>query len=424
MQHSSKLRFRSVAFGFWTAVLALSLFLSFGVAARLAAQARPSSDPIPLYLLVTLLNHGETAKVERQMQDNLPVTKTRLEDFLAERDQPFDDLGRFGATSGHEVHKEVLDNFMEENRSYSKVFEIYGRLANDSILPKRFEARRLRYEGAFYTHAGEDECGEHLDWEEAQKLYRQALERLDAGFALAKEVNETRVMASAKINIGSTLIRMLEPDKAIAAYTEGMRYADQLPGEMYKGMVRLNLGNTYIWIVEPEKSLDYAQSALESFKKMGRGTWQANALMVIANAQMEQKQFASSWETMRAALDLAIQSGEDRVRGKALVNLGNLAVLLKRPDAADYFQQAMEWFKTHGDVYTQIERETVQQDGLLHLSRLAEQGGDKELAEKYKKEFFDSLRDDPNRYEQVRNSPCYALYKARPSNKQQATGAR
>jgi len=402
-------------------VLALWCLFSMTHLPRLAAQATPSPDPAPLIILQNKLDHGQADDAERLMKDNLAATKNRLADLIDERDSRFDELGRFGATSGHEVHKEVLDQFLEENNRYAKLYDLYRRVSGDQVLYKRFEARRLRYEGAFFTHDGEDICGDQLDWEEAQKHYRLALERLDAGFALAKEVSDTRLMASAKINIGSTLIRMLEPEKAIEAYTEGMRYADQLTGEMYKGMVRLNMGNTYIWIVEPEKSLAYAQSALESFKKMGRGTWQANALMVIANAQMEQKQYASSWETMRAALDLAVQSGEDRVRGKALLNLGSLALMLKRPDAADYFKQAIEWFKTHGEVYTSIERETVQQDGLLSLSRVAEQAGDKALAEKYKNEFFDSIRANPERYEQVRSSPCYALYKARPSNKQQAS---
>lgn len=409
----------------WNLRSAAGWLLAIGCAAHLgggvvAAQSRPSADPVPLYLLATLVKYGEIEKAERQMKDNLPVTRQRLEELIAERDRRFDELGRFGATSGHEVHKEVLDNFLEENRHYSKLFEIYGRLANDSVLPKRFEARRLRYEGAYYTHAGEDECGEHLDWEAARRLYQEALDRLEAGFALAKEVNETRVMASAKINIGSTLIRMLEPERAIAAYKEGMSYADQLPGDMYKGMVRLNLGNTYVWIVEPEQSLQYAQDALAAFRRMGRGTWESNALMVIGNAQMLQKQYASSWETQRAALDLAMQSGEDRVRGKALLNLGVLALLLNRPDAANYIEQARDWYANHGDVYTQLERDVVAQDSLMMLSQAAQQAGDRELADRYKKQFTDTINVDPERYSQMRNSPCYALYKAQPSNKQQS----
>lgn len=388
---------------------------------RLAGQAGPSADPAPLFILLNKIDHNEMDDAERLMKDNLAVTKTRLEELINERDTRFDELGRFGATSGHEVHKEILDQFIQENVRYAKLFDLYRKLTGDEVLYKRFEARRLRYEGAFLTHEGEDVCGDTLDWAAAQKLYQEALEKLAAGFALAREVNDTRLMASAKINIGSTLIRMIEPEKAIEAYTEGMRYADQLPGEMYKGMVRLNMGNTYVWINEPDQSLSYAQSALESFRKMGRGTWEANAQLLIGNAQLEQKKFSSAWETLRMALDLAVQSGEDRVRGKALINLGSIALLLNRPaEAIDYVEQARDWFDKHGEVYTAIERETVAQDGLLLLSEAAKQAGNKDQAEQYRQEFLRSLAASPGRYNTVRESPCYALYKARPAKQQAA----
>jgi tetratricopeptide (TPR) repeat protein len=138
--------------------------------------------------------------------------------------------------------------------------------------------------------------------------------------------------------------------------------------------------------------------------------------MVIGNAQMQMKQFATSWETLRTALDLAIQSGEDRVRGKALVNLGAVALMLKRPEALTYLKQARDWYSNHGDVYTEIERETILQDSLMLMSRAAEQAGNEQDAERYKQEFLQSMSADPERYNQVRESPCYALYKARPAN--------
>ncbi|MSO19141.1 MAG: hypothetical protein EXQ56_01550 [Acidobacteria bacterium] len=381
------------------------------------AQAVPSEDPVPLIILMDKLDHGQVADAERYLKDNPPVIKKRLEELIEQRDTRFDELGRFGATSGHDIHKRVLDQFVSENLRYAKLFDLYRKVTGDQNIFKRFEARRLRYEGAFLTHDGEDLCGEEFNWDEARKHYQQSLDKLEAGFAIAKEINELRVMASAKINIGSTLIRMLETDRAIAAYKEGMEYADKLPGELYRGMVRLNLGNTYVWTVEPEKAFTYANDALTSFKKMGRGTWQSNAMMVIGNAQMEQKNFASSWETLSAALAVAKQSGEDRVRGKALMNLGAVAAQLKRPDAASYILEAQDWYRTHGEVFTQIERETVAVDGLMSLSRIYQQAGNKAEADKYRMAYHKAVGEDPDHYNLVRNSPCYALYKANPANK-------
>lgn len=408
--------FLNVARVFLTRIL-LWLVLPILSAALLAAQIPPSNDPAPLAIVLTRLERGDTEGAARLLKENLPVTRSRLEGVLEEIDRKFDEAGRFGATSGHGVHEDVLQQLLDGNNRYEKLFALYRTLSGDDKPYKRFEARKLRIEGAFYTHAGEDVCGDTLDWVEAQRQYRTALERLEAGFALAKEVNDLRIMASAKINMGSTLVRLVEPERAIEAYNEGMRYADQLPGEMYKGMVRMNLGNTYVWTQQPDRSLTYSQPALESFKKMGRGTWIANVLLTIGNAQLEQKKFSSAWETFRLTLDMAIQSGEDRVRGQVLLNLGTAAWQLKKPEAASYIQEAMEWFKgPQGEVYTALQREVVAQDGLRLLSWMAKEKGDDAAAEKYNKQFLESLGSDPDRYHKLRSSPCYAIYQARSSS--------
>ena len=385
----------------------------------LTAQAAPSSDPTPLALVLLRLERGDREGAARLLGENLPVTKSRLESVLGEVDRKFDEAGRFGATAGHDVHQQVLDRVLEDTRRYEKLFALYRTLSGDETLYKRLTARQLRIEGAHYTHAGEHACGDNLNWEEAQRLYHTAMERLEAGFALAKEVNDLRVMASAKNNMGSTLIRLIEPEKAIEAYNEGMLYANQVPGEMYKGLVNLNLGNTYVWTRDPDRSLAYSQSALEGFKKMGRGTWQSNAWMNIANAQLLQQKFASAWETMRVALDLATQSGEDRVRGRALLNLGMAGLQLKKPEAAAYILEAMEWYKgVTGKIYTPIEREAILQDGYRLLSQLARATGDEAAAAKYDKLFFESIGPDPDRYGKLRASPCFAIYTARPAASQ------
>jgi len=369
-----------------------------------------------LIIILTRLDKGDVAGAERLMKDNLPVMKRRLEEVVAGFDQKFDELGRSGATAGHDVHTEILQQFIDEVTRYEKLFDVYRRLSGDEVLYKRVEARRLRFEGAYYTHYGEDVCGEELNWVEAQRRYHVSLDRLNAAFALAKETNDVRLMASIMNNVGSTYIRLVQPEKAVQAYQEGMRYANQLPGEMYKGLVNLNLGNTYVWIGDAEKSLQYSQPALASFKRMGRDTWQANAMMNIANAYMRENKYSDAWETMRVALELAKQSGEDRIRGRALLNLGMLGVQLKKEDAPALIQEGLDWYAKEGrDVYTTIEREAVQQDGLRMLSRIARDNGNQAAAEKYDKQYFESLGSDPDRYGNLRASPCFAIYKGRPA---------
>ena len=352
----------------------LLLVVVFGTLAipRLSpAQVPPAPDPTPLSLIVLRLDEGDVAAAERLLGENMPVTKQRLEDKIAEFDEKFDELGRAGATGGHDVHTAVLQNFIDEVRRYQKLFDVYRGLSDDEALYKRAQARTLRFEGAYYTHFGEDACGDDLDWEEAQERYHTALEKLEAAFALAREVDDVRLMASTKINIGSTWIRLIEPEKAILAYEEAMQYAQQLSGDMYPGLVNLNLGNTYVWLGDPEKSLPYSEASLAAFRRMGRGTWQANAAMNIGNAQLRQQRFSSAWESLSLALELAKRSGEDRIRGRALLNLGMAAWQLKRPGGLSPRPEALEWYAGEGkEIYTPIEGEVVAQDGLRMLSQI------------------------------------------------------
>ena len=80
-------------------------------------------------------------------------------------------------------------------------------------------------------------------------------------------------------------------------------------------------------------------------------------------------------------------------------------------------KEAQEWYKSHGDVFTEIERETVAVESLNMLARIYDSQGNKAEADKYRKAYTAAVAADPDRYNEVRSSPCYALYKANPQNK-------
>ena len=101
------------------------------------AQVPPAPDPTPLSLVLLRLDAGDVAAAERLLGENMPVTKQRLEEKIAEFDQKFDELGRAGATGGHDVHTAVLQNFIDEVRRYQNLFDVYRRLSDDEALYKR-----------------------------------------------------------------------------------------------------------------------------------------------------------------------------------------------------------------------------------------------------------------------------------------------
>ncbi|MBI1956727.1 MAG: tetratricopeptide repeat protein [Acidobacteria bacterium] len=377
-----------------------------------APQPHTEEDPAMARILLWQLDRGETAKAERLLRANLPQVEKRLEEMIQEIDRERDIAGRFGAVSIW--FGPGWGELAAKTQHYEKLFDFYRRISGNENLYKRFEVRKLRVEGAHYTNQGETTCGTNLDWEGAQKLYRQAIDSLEKAFLIVREQKDFRMMASIKDNIGSTQIRLLHPQEALRAYMEGLPYADQLDGDLYKGLLRLNLANVYVWIGEPERALPYAQEAINIFRKIGRGTWEANAMMTLGNAYLRQQKFSSAWETLHLTLQKAQQSGEYRVYGRTLMNLGAAGLQLKKQESQSLLEQGVAWYKEDNEIYPAIEREAVLQDGLRLLSQLSQQAGKQSQGEQYIKEYLEMLGSDPNRYQTLRQSPCFAIYMARP----------
>ena len=377
-----------------------------------APQPPTEEDPALARILLWQLDRGETAKAERLLRANLPQMEKRLEEMIQEIDRERDIAGRFGAVSIW--FGPGWGELAAKTQHYEKLFDFYQRISGNKNLYKRFEVRKLRVEGAHYTNQGETTCGTNMDWEQAQRLYQLALDRLEAAFTIAQEFKDISMMASIKGNIGSTQIRLLHPQEALRAYTEGVRYADQLDGDMYKGLLRLNLANVYVWIGEPERAVSYAQEAINIFRKIGRGTWEANAMMTLGNAYLRQQKFSSAWETLNLTLQTAQRSGEYRVYGRTLMNLGAAGLQLKKLESRALLEQGVAWYKEDNEIYPAIEREAVLQDGLRLLSQLSQQAGNQSQGEQYTKEYLETLGSDPNRYQTLRQSPCFAIYRARP----------
>lgn len=400
-----------------TAVLLLGLLGNLGNPSY--AQNRPSppimseDDPAFVRILLWQLDRGETARAEEILKANLTRIKPRLEAAVQDIDREFDILGRFGAVS---IYFGPGYGALEaSNERYEKLFSLYRRLSGDEELYKRFEARKLRVEGAHLTNQGEIQCGDHLDWSKAQQLYETALQRLNASYKLAEELKDVHLEASAKMNIGSALIRLGKPQEGIQAYNEGLAKADTMASDLYKGLLRLNLGNTYVWLGQPDKSLSYSQAALAIFRKVHRGTWEANALMNLGNGYLRQKDLNNAWNTLQQALEVAKKNGEYRVYGRVLVNLGMAGLAMKKKEAIPYLEQAVAWYRQDREVYPAIEREVIVQQALQMLSQLAQEVGDKDLQEKYAREYAEAAASAPHSFSELKASPCFAIYMARPA---------
>src|SRR5581483_8727489 len=157
------------------------------IAPALGAQTRPSASPVPapvlaeddpalVPILVWQLEKGYNQQAEELLRANLTRIKPRLEAVVQDIDRQFDTLGRFGAVSIY--FGPGYGELEASNNRYERLFALYRKLGGDENLYQRFEARRLRVQGANYTNQGEIACGDHLDWAKAQQLYASALDSL------------------------------------------------------------------------------------------------------------------------------------------------------------------------------------------------------------------------------------------------------
>jgi len=130
------------------------------------SQTRPSppvlseEDPAFIRILLWQFERGEAVRAEEILKANLARIKPRLEAVIAEIDREFDILGRFGAVSIY--FGPGYGDLETSNEQYEKLFDLYRRLSGDEDIYKRFEARKLRVEGAHFTNQGEIECGDQF----------------------------------------------------------------------------------------------------------------------------------------------------------------------------------------------------------------------------------------------------------------------
>ena len=93
---------------------------------------------------------------------------------------------------------------------------------------------------------------------------------------------------------------------------------------------------------------------------------------------------------------------------------------LKKPESTALVEEALDIYKKDTEVYPSIEREAILQQGLRMLSQIAQQSGDEALAEQRMKEYFEAFGSDPDRFNKLRQSPCFEIYQARPASQYQS----
>jgi len=163
--------------------------------------------------------------------------------------------------------------------------------------------------------------GRYLESLEAIKIYEQpeALKDLDA-----------ESLAYIRVHVGLAYHYTGDPPKAIAILNTALREASQSNGAAHLGAIYVALARVYRSINEYTIARDYAQSALEHYRRTGDWRGLAEAYFGIALAELFEGKYELALEAFEQALKLVGDNPAPYLLGKIHTNMAGAFWFLKR----------------------------------------------------------------------------------------------
>ncbi len=380
-----------------------TILLSFVLAAwpLLLAQDGPSSlaerlSKRDLFTQMSVLvEKGDVVAAEAFIRENSHSLGEELDQILDDVDRGFDELGRQKART--DILQRMFHELEVELVKSEKVLQVYSRVTGEQSYLSRFQAKRLRIEGAEHTNRA-DFLWDDLQYDQALEEYSKAIRVLQEAIPLAESAQDYKLVESCLNNIGYAAIYSGDHVDGLNRFSEALEVAEGRGDTIHQGQYLLNLGTFYLYVGQPEDSLRYSLRALEVIQTIRRRTWEANALLNLGSAYfaLDQKEQASSY--LLKALQMAKDAKDRRSHGRTLYNLAlNTARLGQWEGAADLMAQALQWYQDHEEVYARAERTVARYNGLSFLSSAHKRLNDSENAQHYMGELRDLAAQDPKR---------------------------
>jgi DNA-binding NtrC family response regulator/tetratricopeptide (TPR) repeat protein len=163
--------------------------------------------------------------------------------------------------------------------------------------------------------------GRYLESLEAVKIYElpEALKDLDA-----------ESLAYVRVHVGLAYHYTGDPPKAIAILNTALREASQSNGAAHLGAIYVALARVYRSINEYTIARDYAQSALEHYRRTGDWRGLAEAYFGIALAELFEGKYEPALENFEQALKLVGDNPAPYLLGKIHTNMAGAFWFLKR----------------------------------------------------------------------------------------------
>ena len=163
--------------------------------------------------------------------------------------------------------------------------------------------------------------GRYLESLEAIKIYElpEALKDLDA-----------ESLAYVRVHVGLAYHYTGDPPKAIAILNTALREASQNNGAAHLGAIYVALARVYRSINEYTIARDYAQSALEHYRRTGDWRGLAEAYFGIALAELFEGKYELALDAFEQALKLVGDNPAPYLLGKIHTNMAGAFWFLKR----------------------------------------------------------------------------------------------
>jgi len=311
------------------------------------------------------LKQGDLPAAERLIRENVGSLREELKKILQDMDRGFDELGRQKAR--YDILQEKFSQFQATWMPYEDVFRLFSSVTDQPVYSKRFQAKRLRIEGARHTtHA--DFFWDRQEYGEALREYDEGIKKLQAAISLAEAVNDQKLVAACLTNIGYNEIYSGNSTEGLRVYSQALQIAEQRQDDVFQGMYLLNLGTFHLYTIQPQKALDYSLQAAAMNRKIGRRTWEANALLNVGASYLSLRKHEEAHSYLHKALLKAEEAKDLRSTGRILFNLALVTTQMGRiKEAAGLMEEALEWYSEYNVVYSQAEATLLRYQGMRFL---------------------------------------------------------
>jgi len=343
----------------------------------------------------TSLTQGDVPTAESLIRENTDSLRQELTKILEDMDRGFDELGRQKAR--YDVLQDKFSQFQATWMPYEEVFNLFSSVTDQPGHSKRFQAKRLRIEGARHTTRA-DYFWDRQEYDEALREYDEGIRKLQAAIPLAEAVNDQKLVAACLTNIGYNEIYSGNASEGLKVYSRALDIAEQRQDDIFQGMYLLNLGTFHLYTIQHEDALEYSLRAAEMNRKIGRRTWEANALLNVGASYLFLGQHEEAHSYLQKAFLKAQEAKDSRSHGRILFNLALVTTQMGRmEEAARLMEQALDWYSEHPVVYNQAETTLLRYHGGYFLVNAYQKLKNPEKAKHYSTQVTELLGENPQK---------------------------